>query len=229
MSYGEQVTATTPSGNTVMLQLDVLPDMCPMCHHSMEPQRIGFYAIGDDVKRVRGIFKCPRKVCQEVFIGSYYRYDGPDQRYKLIHLAPSRPLPVTVPEEIAKISPTYVEIRNQAAAAEALKLNQLVGMGLRKALEFLVKDFAISEHPGEAENIKKMLLGPCIEKYLPDGNIKACAKRATWLGNDETHYIRKWEDHDVNDLKELIRLTINWIDSHLATKRFVGGMPEGKP
>ncbi|HKW51946.1 MAG TPA: hypothetical protein VJQ53_09455, partial [Candidatus Eisenbacteria bacterium] len=32
----------------------------------------------------------------------------------------------------------------QAMAAEGASLDQLVGMGLRKALEFLVKDFAIS-------------------------------------------------------------------------------------
>lgn len=37
------------------------------------------------------------------------------------------------------------------------------------------------------------------------------AKRAAWLGNDETHYVRKHEHMTVNDLKRLIDLTIHWI------------------
>ena len=31
------------------------------------------------------------------------------------------------------------------------------------------------------------------------------------LGDDETHYERRWIDKDLNDLKNLIRLTVNWI------------------
>jgi Domain of unknown function (DUF4145) len=121
-----------------------------------------------------------------------------------------------------------VEIRNQVAVAESGNLDQLVGIGLRKALEFLVKDFAISQHKAEEENIKKMMLGPCINQYLPDGKIKQCAERAAWLGNDETHYVRRWEEKDVNDLRNLIRLTENWIDSHLATDGYIGDMPAGR-
>jgi hypothetical protein len=36
------------------------------------------------------------------------------------------------------VSPTFVEIYNQSLAAEAMRLSQLTGIGLRKALEFLV-------------------------------------------------------------------------------------------
>jgi hypothetical protein len=222
-----QVSATSPAGMPVHLQIDKLPDECPVCHQGIDVGQLSWYVITDDSNRVRATLRCPRRNCREVFIGHYYRYQN-SPLWQLIDLVPSTPKPVSVPEEIERISPTYVLIRRQVAVAEAEKLDQLIGMGLRKALEFLVKDFGISEQKGEEENIKKLLLGPCIEKYLPDGNIKACAKRATWLGNDETHYLRKWEDKDVNDLKELIRLTVNWIDSHLATKRFVGDMPEGK-
>jgi hypothetical protein len=222
-----KVTATSTAGMPVVLQIDKLPDECPACHQGIDVGQLAWYVITDDSNRVRATLRCPRQNCREIFVGYYYRYQA-NPLWTLVGLLPSSPKAVSVPDEVAKISPTYVLIRKQVAKAEAEKLEQLVGMGLRKALEFLVKDFAISEHKNDAENIKKMLLGPCIEKYLPDGNIKVCAKRATWLGNDETHYLRKWEDKDVNDLKELIRLTVNWIDSHLATQRFVGDMPEGK-
>ena len=41
-----------------------------------------------------------------------------------------------------------------------------------------------------------------ISRYIDDSNIKNVAKRAVWLGNDETHYIRKWEDKDLSFLKK---------------------------
>jgi len=36
-----------------------------------------------------------------------------------------------------------------------------------------------------------------------DTNVKAVANRATWLGNDETHYEKKYEQLDIKHLKEL--------------------------
>jgi hypothetical protein len=69
-----------------------------------------------------------------------------------------------------------------------------------------------------------MFLGKCIDTYINDLNLKECARRAAWLGNDETHYIRKWEDKDVNDLKTLIRLTVNWIENVLLTEEYISSM-----
>jgi len=128
------------------------------------------------------------------------------------------------PQSVVEVSSTFVDIFNQAIAAEANGLTQLVGIGLRKALEFLIKDFSAHQHPDDTEKIKNMLLGPCINAYVTDQNVKDCAKRAAWLGNDETHYIRKWEDKDISDLKLLVRLTTNWVDNVLLTQKYVADM-----
>lgn len=119
----------------------------------------------------------------------------------------------------------FVEIYNDARAAEGQGLAQLVGIGLRKAVEFLIKDFSVHQHPDQTDRIKSMMLGPCINEYVTDQNVKDCAKRAAWLGNDETHYIRKWEDKDITDLKLLVRLTTNWVDNVLLTQKYVADMP----
>ncbi len=47
--------------------------------------------------------------------------------------------------------------------------------------------------------------------------LREIAKRAAWLGNDETHYVRKWEGKDLEDLKRLISLTIHWIEMEKLT------------
>ena len=50
------------------------------------------------------------------------------------------------------------------------------------------------------------------------------ATRRRQVGDVRTHYVRRWEDKDVSDLKLLIRLTVNWIDNVLLTRKYVADM-----
>jgi hypothetical protein len=52
------------------------------------------------------------------------------------------------------------------------------------------------------------------------------AKRCVLLGNDETHYVRKWLEKDVTSPKQLIDLTVRWIENEVETKRILEDMPE---
>lgn len=78
----------------------------------------------------------------------------------------------------------------------------------------------------KSDQIKSIFLGKCISDFVTDIKIKECAKRAVWLGNDQTQYIKKWEDKDLLDLKKLIRLTVNWIESEILTNDLKNSMPE---
>jgi len=48
------------------------------------------------------------------------------------------------------------------------------------------------------------MLSACIQQYIDNEKIKLVSKRAVWIGNDETHYVRKWIEKDIEDLKRLI-------------------------
>jgi hypothetical protein len=179
----------------------------------------------------QAVFRCTHQKCQELFIATYQflnRAEGGRPAYGLRSVAPLKPQPAEFPETVTGTSPTFVAIFNQSAAAESAGLDQIVGIGLRKALEFLIKDYAVSEHPAKVDEIRATQLASCISSYVSDPNVKECAKRAAWLGNDETHYTRKWEQKDVNDLKVLVKLTVNWIDNVLLTKRYITEMGAGK-
>ncbi|MDM5198975.1 hypothetical protein QUF79_13185 [Fictibacillus enclensis] len=65
-----------------------------------------------------------------------------------------------------------------------------------------------------------MPLQQCIQKFITEPSIKLMAERATWLGNDETHYVRKWDDKDLKDLKNLIELTVYFISMSLKALRY---------
>lgn len=58
--------------------------------------------------------------------------------------------------------------------------------------------------------------------------MKDTAQRAAWLGNDEVHYLRKWEEHDLQDLKQLIQLMVTTIQSELLYEKMKQEMPKGK-
>ena len=211
---------------TYCIEYDKVPNYCPLCHkHIMPKEKVAAY-VGDTKDFIQIVFQCANIQCLKFFIGEYH-HEGYDF-YALYDTKPKNPNTIKFSSTIESLSTNFVDIYNQAIAAESFELSQLTGIGLRKALEFLIKDFLIKQKPEQGEEIKKIMLGPCIKKYIDDPKVKACAERATWLGNDETHYVRKWEDKDISDLKKLINLTVHWIEYTLETEKCLEEMPTGK-
>jgi hypothetical protein len=220
------IKVRTPDGAEFLCNF--LPDTCPLCHYAMEPRPLTAVDTGPIIQTAYRVFldvafKCVRRECGHIFISRYIRI-LPTDPYEYSHSVPVTFEPPPIPEEIEQLSPNFVEIYGQAAAAEQYLLNQMAGVGYRKALEFLVKDYCISQHPDKAEEIKGAWLATCIKNYVGDVNTKLCAERAAWLGNDETHYVRRWEDKDIGDLKTLIKLTMAWIQNNLLTAKYFSDM-----
>lgn len=205
--------------------LSMSPNTCPLCHHAGEPRTVIAMSCVPNDNRIEVAFQCLVAECRSMFFGLYERSSAGNP-FILQKTYPQRPLRPTVPQDVLAISPSFLEVYTQALAAESAGLDQITGIGLRKALEFLVKDFAIAQNPKDKEKIEKQRLGTCIKEYLEDPNLKSCAKRAAWLGNDETHYVRIWEDRDIDDLKVLIRLTMNWAENVLLTAKYSEEMPD---
>lgn len=203
---------------------DQVPDKCPLCHTGIHPVYVYARMFRDKCDIV---YRCPIDRCGKLFIGTYV-VEGGMRRPFLISVEPKRFRNTPFPDEIANLSPSFSGIYNQAAHAEALGLDQVCGVGYRKAFEFLIKDYAGYKNPEKKESVVRTPLSACIDTFVTDANVTACAKRATWLGNDETHYIRTWSDKDIDDLKILIRLSINWIQNDLLTEHYRKEMPEKK-
>ncbi|WP_339803961.1 DUF4145 domain-containing protein [uncultured Marinobacter sp.] len=159
-----------------------------------------------------------RTVSTIFFMDSPEAKDPGDDTHVYVYPAPV--LGTQLERGLEDISPGFVEIYAQVQEAEALGLDSLVGVGYRKALEFLIKDYLISKNPDDEHKISRMLLAQCIRKYVTDPNIKDCADRAVWLGNDEAHYVRKWSDRDIEDLKTLLKLTRYWLSSEFLTAEY---------
>jgi hypothetical protein len=201
-------------------------DQCPICHHKVTPRAI----LARKRSPVGGaeleiVYECPNLECDELLIGYFSRRSGPIRLYQA---RPFSPVPVTFSQPIQDISPTFCEIYDQAHQAEEFGLAQVCGVGYRKALEFLIKDYLIRNRPDDKAGIEAKMLGAAIDEYVDDQRIKGIAMRATWLGNDETHYQRRWIDKDLTDLKRLIDLVLHWIEAEHLTKEALASMPMKK-
>ena len=198
--------------------------ICPMCKHAIKPFKMYgvYYSTGENQKNVTLLYRCQN--CYDSFILQFDDVYSTTSRSmfenttKHVKISPIKFKEQTFDDLINNTSPTFVKIYNQALSAETQGLDEIAGIGYRKALEFLIKDFTISKNPDKEDEIKKCLLGKCINEYIDNPQLKTAASRAIWLGNDQTHYVQKFEDKDINDLKLLIRLTVHWISMILETE-----------
>lgn len=141
-----------------------------------------------------------------------------DENRIIIDFQTSPEVKVEFPENVSNISEKFIEIYKQSLMAEKYGLNQIAGVGYRKSIEFLIKDYAISkvETESEVESIKSMWLMPVINEHLKEyPKLKALATAGTWIGNDETHYVKTHENKDISDLKRFITAAATYISADI--------------
>lgn len=188
------------------------PSVCPMCHKSGNPSYLSSYYIDDEHTSPNLFVHFFCHNCEKTFLGNYHirRY------YDITDLRGFEPVYDVEEREFSKhikdLSPDFCSIYNQAYASQQYRLNDISGMAYRKALEFLVKDYAIFLHPDDKEAIIKAPLSQCIKNYIDNDKIKHLAVASAWIGNDETHYERKQQEYNVDDLIEFINAIVSFID-----------------
>ena len=205
--------------NVRVLYSDI--DKCPICGATIAPISIDRVITFPSIHQkyvLHNFVICKR--CRQAFIARYISQvdesrtlHAQTNTFKPLESVPLNAIKREFSEKISVLSPLFIEIYNQAYQAEQEGLNQICGMGYRKALEFLIKDFLIYKKPDNSESLKTKDLGKCaaeLEEYYPP--LKTLASRAVWLGNDETHYTRRHTEYDLETLKEFIEATVLCID-----------------
>jgi len=217
--------------STANVVINHIPDTCSLCHHACELKVIECYLnangnLNYNDRRLQILVQCPRHDCKKYGIAYYTSTNSSLSDFRFEQTKPIEFLPESFADTIVEISPSFIKIYNQAKQAESNNLDEIAGVGYRKALEFLIKDYLIYKKPDNSDEIKKKPLGKCIEEDVSASNIKQISARAVWLGNDETHYTRVWTDQDITALKLLVKLTAHWIDSEQLTAKFIDDMPK---
>lgn len=200
-------------------------NMCPICKANISPV---FVSASLDTESTASIFDyCTN--CHQTFVTKLQITPAEPGNYgatAILSSEPNRFVKYNFDPKIINLSPQFDKIYNQALAAETSGLDEIAGLGYRKSLEFLVKDFAIHEHPDAEETIKSAPLSQCIRNYISNDSIKTLAERSAWIGNDEAHYIRKQKARDVSDMKNFIQACVYFIAMTLITEDAKSMLPK---
>jgi len=160
-----EISASTPLGGEVRVRYAAAPDVCPVCKHACQAIQLGQPIVYPESRdegswNLQMLFRCPRQSCGTLFIAEYSpRIDHRrNYHFELSALYPRIPDEAKIADGVERVSPSFVKILNQSLAAESHNLDQLVGIGLRKALEFPIKDYCVYKRPDKAAEIKRDLL-----------------------------------------------------------------------
>lgn len=200
------------------------PNVCPHCHITINPYHRWHSATqdADNKPTILTAWQCSNDDCKKYFIVKYKDQGGREFIFERflngLPKGPDWPKPIaelkngkTINDESPEDS-RFIKIYLQSLEAEMHGLDELAGMGFRKAIEYLVKDWAIQNNPNDKDKIiEDLWLGQVIDEYY-DGDLKDILERATWLGNDQSHYNKLFEEYDVEVLKELIDLIMVELD-----------------
>ena len=195
-----------------------LPTKCPHCDTSLVPEifESKFSRPRSKRKYVREfldmILYCPN--CDNRFFSSY-GIQANGTAFRIGVYPPSKPT-VAIPDILLEKYPDFAEAYTQAAIAETYNLIPLCGMGYRRALEILIKQYLISIHPNEEETI---INEPLSKSYNRLNDLeKSLARGATWLGNDYVHMINKHPEYGLDDLKKYIHSLSHLITAYLTSE-----------
>lgn len=204
-------------------------NICPLCKHAIKPVELLVHPFEDEDKnRFAGCFYLCQN-CSQVFVSlhkcsclvkktptgfSTYSYSS-----ELLYVGPEKFQEQAFDQKVVALSPSFVKIYNQALAAESFGLDEIAGIGYRKSLEFLTKDFCTHENPDKKQEIEILPLAKCIKNYIDNPQIDALATRAAWIGNDETHYVRRLESLDISDMKAFIQAMVYFVGMVLISEQ----------
>lgn len=194
-------------GNTCIFNSN---EICPYCNKAIFPE-INVANFSNNYNHASCIMSCP--ACSEEFFVKFRRDETLiTYTYDYYEVLPFPKPQINLPADFQELFPEFYKIYLEAAQAESYNLLEICGMGYRKALEALVKQYAIELFPDDTEVIQNEMLMPTIKRFASP-KIVTLATAATWLGNDHAHLITKHPDYDLEALKTFINVLCQYIQS----------------
>lgn len=197
-------------------------DECPICQYGIDMSinnYWNFHDIHDDSEsfNIISVHSCSH--CHNGFVVIHHMKEQENEYIEKSQSVYPIAASKQVDESIRQISPEFYEIYNQCLIAKNNGLNQIYGMGFRKALEKLITDFAINQNPDDTDKILGMSLHNRIETYFKDSDAKTALMACKWLGNNETHYENCNTDEDLQLFEDLIEDTLFYIHREIRHKK----------
>lgn len=184
----------------------ILPNLCPHCNNGILPLVVNNYT--NELFELFLTLECP--LCGEVFLAMYH------ENISKPFISYSKPNVLNPFKNLFKDKfQNFQECYMQSLLAEEYSLDKISGMGYRRALEFLVKEYLIYYKNNSQEKTLKLPLSQAID-LIKDDKIQSLAKASTWLSNDHVHILNKHPDKTKEDIKALINALARFIELEIA-------------
>lgn len=189
-----------------------IPIRCPNCNYSIHPTIVDHTKLKYSSTHSLLIISYKGDCCSVPF---YATYKYASHKANLLDVYPHLK-PATLPEKIKELSPRFANLYEQSYTAEQNGHIELAGSGYRNSIEVLIKDFAILKLGASSNKVCEMKLYDVIGTYLKEVNLDtSAADIVRVLGNDYTHYQRKYDDIDFLVVKKYLEIFIQQIDTKL--------------
>lgn len=149
--------------------------------------------------------------CHKSFVFGAFHETNDSGIAKNVFIYPSVAYEKFQSENISQFSSRFIDVYNQSLLAEFNGSIDIAAIGFRTSLEILIKDFAINVRGDDSSEVSKLKLIGAISKYL-SGDLAASADVIRILGNDYTHYQKKYPDMDFVILKKYMEIFIKQIE-----------------
>lgn len=192
------------------------PMLCPICGAYEDGKTIDrkIYPGPHQVEIGTVAYKCTH--CAQYYL-AVYKIDKTNKQADFAGFYP--PASMEYQNEIIEsTSPGFIFSYNQALRAEIRGDIELAAIGFRHSLECLVKDYAIKECGADEAKVNKTKLIDAISQYLEEKDLVSTADVIRILGNDYTHYERKYPQIDFDLLKRYMDIFIKLIETKLLVR-----------
>jgi len=188
------------------------PATCPDCGIGTDgvPNQLNYLTLDNNTYLF--IATCSCTFCEKIFFYACYRNRDQSDNASMVCIYPN--VDSTYSNNVLQnISPRFIDMYNQALRSEANEDFELAAIGYRSSLEILIKDFAIAELREPKDDVVKQSLFNAIKKYLKRKDFVNTADVIRILGNDYTHYDKKYPEHDFVILKGYMDIFLSQIET----------------
>lgn len=178
------------------------PDKCPHCGRDFSAEVLSTVQSPNDDWLFASILAC--RFCNKF---SYIDVAKPPQSRscKNNNFYPQKVV-CDLPYEIETYYPEFINIYKQSLDAEAANLHDICGMGFRKALEILVRQYVFDKYPNDIKKMEKLSIANLTDK-IDNPIIKELSAKIRRLGNDQVHTGQlKNPDYGINDIKNFLQV-----------------------
>lgn len=188
---------------------------CPHCNKEIAPYVISTSEADLETRTFAVMAQCP--YCSRYFTMAYKLPFGTKVPEPIIYKHSIKKREKELPKELSEISPRFVKIYNEALIAEENDLSELVGVGFKKAIEFLIRDYLIKF---KKENEKEVLEQPLkdIMGKISDHRVTQLTATYKWL-NSCNFCNRTFDEKDVQEMKKFINVISEYIIYNVLLKK----------